>query len=387
MSAAQRTPIYGPEPWLTVGGVAWSHWDLWFCVLACLDHDGDLAALAEAIADERRLLGGSDTERKLSHLDALVARLRAAGLHAESLATRADDQPALRAKARTKVLKQGLYPRDLTDAMSSTPGERLYQRALRGRWSRFPASPQPWYDRMVHQLGERWLHKSATFRLERGIEKVRDRNDHATASDPAQRLAARRALVTYLYETMERCDDSYGVLGLLGQDALITYAKLPHGPTGIVAEDWCEDLCELVTWERYGLLLGHETSVFTNVHGALAEHAEEFLFAVADDLCAHRLRYEADEARRNVAHLHIARTRLTRFAAVAAALGSDHWHPVVAMAEAALARGRPDVARATFAAADQPGMHQEYLRRRSIELTGAPPTGSEIDPSPGRVRG
>lgn len=47
---------------------------------------------------------------------------------------------------------------------------------------------------------------------------------------------ARRALVTYLYETMERCDDSYGVLGRLGREALIAYANLPHGTTGIAAE-------------------------------------------------------------------------------------------------------------------------------------------------------
>jgi hypothetical protein len=38
MSTATRTPIQ-PEPWLKVGRVAWSHWDLWFCVVACLDHD------------------------------------------------------------------------------------------------------------------------------------------------------------------------------------------------------------------------------------------------------------------------------------------------------------------------------------------------------------
>ena len=373
MSAARRTPIYGPEPWLEIGDVVWSHWDLWFCVVGCLDHDGDLAALGEAITDEHRRIGASDTERKLSHLDDLVFRLRAASLHADSLAGRAEDRPALRTRARTKVLKQGLRSRDLTDPMSNTPRERLYQRALHGRWSRFPASPQPWYDRMVDQLGERWLHKSATFRLARRVEKLRDRNDSATASDPAQRLAARRALVTYLYETMGRCDDSYGVLAELGQEALITYAKLPHGPTGIVAEDWCEDLCELVTWERYGLLFGRETSVFANVHGALAEHAEKFLLALAAELRAHRLPYEAGEAQQNVAHLHIAQGRVSRFAAVATALGSDHWRPVVTMAEAALARGRPDVARATFAAADQPGMHQEHLRRRSIELTGTPP--------------
>jgi hypothetical protein len=45
-------------------------------VVACLDHDGDLATLADA----GRLYDGSDDERKLSHLDDLAARLRAAGL-------------------------------------------------------------------------------------------------------------------------------------------------------------------------------------------------------------------------------------------------------------------------------------------------------------------
>lgn len=345
--------------------------------MACLDHDGDLATLAEGVAAGGRFSGRSDGERKLSHLDDLAARLQAAGLEPRALVMSADDKPALAAKARTKVLKQGLYPRDLTDAMSSTPRERLYQRALRGHWTRFPASPQPWYDRMIHQLGEQWLHKNATFRLERRIEKERDRNDRATASDPAQRVAARRALATYMYSTMERCDDSYGVLGRLGQEALITYAKLPPREAGIVAEDWCEDLCELVTWERYGLLLGHETAVFTNTYGSLADHAERFLLALADELRIHRLAHEADEAQQNVAHLHIAHGRVTRFIPTAAALGSDHWRPIVAMAQAALTRGRTDIARATFAAADRPGTQQDYLRRRCIELTGAEPPAAQ----------
>jgi len=69
----------------------------------------------------------------------------------------------------------------------------------------------------------------------------------------------------------------------------------------------------------------------------------------------------ADEALQSIAHLHIAHGRLTRFTPIAARLGSDHWRPIVAMAEAALARGRDDFAREVFAAADQPGMQQDYL--------------------------
>jgi len=48
MTEAKREAIYGPEPWQRSGGVAWSHWDLWFCLVAHLDHDGDLVALADA---------------------------------------------------------------------------------------------------------------------------------------------------------------------------------------------------------------------------------------------------------------------------------------------------------------------------------------------------
>ncbi|HYT78736.1 MAG TPA: hypothetical protein VEQ37_05695 [Actinomycetota bacterium] len=45
------------------------------------------------------------------------------------------------AKARRKVLEQGLAGRDLTPAMVDTPRMRLRTRGLRGRWDRFPVSP------------------------------------------------------------------------------------------------------------------------------------------------------------------------------------------------------------------------------------------------------
>lgn len=58
MSEAKREAIYGPEPWQREGGAPWSHWDLWFCLVAHLDHGGDLVALAErfllALAAELR---------------------------------------------------------------------------------------------------------------------------------------------------------------------------------------------------------------------------------------------------------------------------------------------------------------------------------------------
>jgi hypothetical protein len=280
--------------------------------------------LADAIAARERVWSSSDIERKLSHLDDLGDRIRAAGVTPETLAGHADDRPALRTKARRKVLDQAVnYERELTPGMRRTPRDQLYERALRGRWERFAAAPQPWYDRMVHHLGERPRSKNATFGLAKRIETFRERHDRATASDPAHRLAFRRALVTYMYETMARCDDSYGVLGELGGEAMLTYATLPADTAGIMLEDWCEDLCEMLAWEDHGLLLDRETAVFANVHGVLADHAERFLLALSG--------------------------------------------------ETAISRGRVDIARATFAAADRPGMQREYLRKRCTALTGAPP--------------
>lgn len=51
-------------------------------------------------------------------------------------------------------------------------------------------------------------------------------------------------------------------------------------------------------------------------------------------------------------------------------LGSDHWRPVVALAESALAGGRPDLSADVFEAADQPGRHRDHLRTKCLQLLG-----------------
>jgi len=374
MTGSGGSPIYGPEPWRTKRNAVWSHWDLWLCVVALADHHGDLDKLSVAIEGTGQSFWSSTIEAKLSHLDDLRDRLADAGIDAAALAGGTEDDQRIRSKARTKVLKQGLYPRDLTDAMRETPRQRLYERALRGRWPRFPVSPEPFYERLANGLGEGYLPKGATFRLERRIEDARDRLYRKTANDPAGRLAAQRALLTWCFRAMGRCDDSYGVIGELAQEALITYAKLPFKPTGIADQDWCEDLGELLVWEDWGLLHRHETQPFAQIRGALADHAETFLLALAAELRGQRLPLRADQALENVAYLHVAAGRLTRFVQAAAELGSDHWMPIVALAQAALARDRPDIARNVFAAADRPGQQRDYLRERCIELTGSPST-------------
>jgi hypothetical protein len=378
MTASGKT-IYGPERWATKHGMASSYWDLWFCVVALVDHDGDLDELTVAIEERGRLSGGGTAEAKLSHVDDLKRRMATAGIDPRTLVAGEDTDPKIRAKARTKALKQGLYPRDMTEPMWHTPRERLYERALRGRWHLFPVSPDPFYERLSNGLGEGCRSKGQTFRLARRLDAAIERMDRKTASSAPGRLAARRALVAWCYRAMERSDHSYGVIGEVGTDALVTYASIVYEPTGIAGEDWCENLCELLAWENWGLLLHAETRPFAQLRGDLAEHAEQFMLSLADELRAHRLRYEADQTLHNVAYVHVAAGRLTRFVPVAERLGSDHWMPIVALAEAAIKRRRHDIAREVFAAADQPGLQRDYVRQRGIELTGASP--SPVRPS------
>ena len=53
-------------------------------------------------------------------------------------------------------------------------------------------------------------------------------------------------------------------------------------------------------------------------------------------------------------------------------IGSRHWAWSTMMAEAASNAGHRDVAKVVFAAADQPGMHRDYLRRECTRLLGLP---------------
>jgi len=54
-------------------------------------------------------------------------------------------------------------------------------------------------------------------------------------------------------------------------------------------------------------------------------------------------------------------------------MGSREWERITTMAEVSRRARRGDLSLAVFAAADQPGFHRDYLRKRCQELTGRPP--------------
>lgn len=138
------------------------------------------------------------------------------------------------------------------------------------------------------------------------------------------------------------------------------------------------DLAELVAFDDYAHLHRAATLPWRGRRKADLPLITHSLRALAEEYVAARLPYHADQARIAVAYAYVATGSLTDYAAVARDLGSQHWLPVVALAESALHARRPDVAAAVFDAADQPGAHLDHLRRRRAALLpeGSPPRSS-----------
>lgn len=165
----RRPPIFGPEPWTRTAGADWCHFDRWFAIVAVGDFGGDFDALeTELIGRFRSLHGRRDVEAKLSHLADLRNRLGAAGIEAVVLAGADEPDKATAAKARRKVLDQGLEDRSLTPAMR-TPSARLRQRALYGHWDRFPVDPDRWYEKLAGRRPATHVLKGRTFALTRQL--------------------------------------------------------------------------------------------------------------------------------------------------------------------------------------------------------------------------
>ncbi len=367
----RRPSIFGPEPWLSVANADWSHWDRWLTLVAVTQFDGQLDALQHELAT-RLSPSWSDrrsVEAKLSHLADLRSRLERAGLDAPTLATAAEADKATLAKARRKVLDQALEGRAMTDAMRETPRVRLERRALYGHWDRFPVSPARWYQKLAGRRSTTFVTKGRTFAVTRQHRASLDRCD-GPRRGVADRLALYRAFHTVGVELAQRGDDSYGNIGELRADAFETYLGIDWQGAGMAAEDWWQDLGELLVSEVYALTYRDETLPFRRVPAGHADLIERILHALADEWQAAYQEYQAAEALQLIAWLHLAGRRYTRYADAACRLGSDWWQPVAALAESAMAADRRDIAVDVFRAADQPGMHRDTLRQRCHALTG-----------------
>ena len=176
---ARRPPIFGPEPWATVAGVPWCHFDRWFALVAVTSFDGDLDALDRELVSRLRssLHGRTDVEAKLSHLADLRDRMTAAGVSPAVLAGAADPDQTTLNKARRKVLDQALEGRAMTEAMRETPRVRLDRRARYGHWDQFPVSPSRWYEKLAGRRPATHVTKGRSFAVTRQLRERLTRFD------------------------------------------------------------------------------------------------------------------------------------------------------------------------------------------------------------------
>jgi len=273
-----------------------------------------------------------------------------------------------------------------TPAMRDTPRKRLFTRALRGHWARFPVSPAH-YDPVFRRVVEARDHygERATFalarRLEAGLAKAGRR-----AVGPAERLALHRAFLTGMIAALERADDSCGVLGDLFHECLPDYFAVPWAETGIAADLYYRNFLEYATWEDYGLLAGRLGPLFAHVATEHVAMVDAVLRGIREELLAAALDDQAEKALALRGALHVAKRSFGRFVALATEMGSREWERVTTMAEAALRARRRDLALAVFAAADQPGFHRDYLREQCRRLTGTLPTARRPRAHPTVVR-
>jgi hypothetical protein len=377
LTRPRRAAVFGPEPWAEIAGMSWSHFDRWFALVATSDFGGDLDALRLALEQRLRdtLSGRRDVEAKLSHLADLRERLSAAGAGVRTLATceAADTTSPAKttlAKARRKVLDQALDGRSMTEPMRVTPRSRLVERARYGHWELFPVSPAGWYPRLGGDGSSTgFVRKGSSFAAARRLGRRLAQCDSARLG-VGERLALHRAFHTVGLELADRADDSYGVIGELRADAFRTYVSIDWAAAGMRAEDYWQDLCELLVAEPYALTHRQETLAFERVGDEHAEIVEAILRRLAAEWRVAYQDFCAERAEQLVAWLHVARRRYERYVDTARALGSRTWMPIVALAESALSADDAPLALVVFRAADQPGAHRDYLRRRCYELTG-----------------
>lgn len=369
----KRVQRFGPEPWKEIAGLTWSLWDLWFCVVAILDHDGNLEALADTFVDSLRSHRSSDrkaNEAKLSHLTDLVLRLDDVGLHPADLAD-ADqlaDQRIVK-RAREKVAgRVSIEWRACTPAMIDTPRRLLQHRARYGHWPSFPSDPAPFFERFRRTVDRKgFVTKNQTFSIAKTLRKRLADLEGPRRKLP-DRLALYRAFHTAGLEIADSADDSYGVLGEARTEAWLTYLDIDWRSAGMAPTDYWQDLCELIIWEPYAVDHQNETAWFSSAQPDDVDLIEGILLALEAEHLAVVLDWEATAALEALADLYVATGTRDRFVGVAGRLPLFSWQHVETMARSQMAAGDRDGAVAVYRAAMT--VDDGRLRERCVALTG-----------------
>ncbi len=373
-SKARQPARFGAEVWQERFGRDWSLWDLWYCVVIELDHEGDPDGLRKVFVDvirSPRYGPGRNGEAMLSHLDDLMSRL--AELECAPGDVAGPDELADKAavkRARDKVGgRVSLEWRAKTEPMLNTPRVRFEAQARFG-WDAFPSDPARFYERLRPVAdGKSHVNKYKSFDVvDRLVTRLAELDGPRRAL--TDRVSLYRAFHTAGLVLEDRTDDSHGNVGEARTAAWETYLSLDWRRAGVEPAAYWHDLCALLIWEPYAVDHQAETTWFTHVHGDEIGLVGQILREFEAELRAAILDWEADRALEAVAQLYLATGHIDGYVEAATALGSRSWIPIVAMAEHAIRSGERETAQAVFEAADQPGFHQGLLvdRRASLGL-------------------
>lgn len=366
-------PVLASDAWKTIRAIPFSHWDLWFLVLALADNTG-LDGIEQQLRDRINTPGGhlrADSEAKLAHLDDLRARLAKLGIRPEDIVLEAAVDKKIIKKARAKIFEVTASLKDFSEPMRNTPRARLSARAMTGHWECFPVSPATFASELldiVHARGHYTVSQGMT--LARRLAKAWRAAAEKAGQDAAQALALHRSMLTVCHEAQARTNDSCGAVGEVFIAAIRAYRIVPWEETGIEPEVFLRDIIEFAAWEEYGQ--GEELEeLFMALDpkwGDLA--AQVFADTVAELEGFGLFEYHVHSARAHWSALLVGLQRFDEFVPLASRIGSSQWRPIVTMAEAAMKAEKPERALAVFGAANKPGMHREYLAKECERVTG-----------------
>ncbi|WP_369363200.1 hypothetical protein AB5L52_08690 [Streptomyces sp. CG4] len=183
-------------------------------------------------------------------------------------------------------------------------------------------------------------------------------------------LAVRRVALACGLRALRVCDASCGRLGEWLRRAVAEYAAVLWRRTAMPADVFWQDFLELlVEVGDFGGTYRQEAELFLHAGvGSDVDLVETLARALHSEYVSARLDFRAREILGLRAYAQVAAGAVDGFAATATVLGSADWQPLEAMVSYALQRGDAASARAVLRAADRPGFHRDWARRRSIEL-------------------
>lgn len=245
-----------------------TYWDLWALISAKHRFGSELLSLRASLVDRRlnRMFHSMWRKELLEDLIALVDDL---SVRLKNVGSVDDILAVIPERLLKKETQKGI--KNITDdwggsdyppsePMLRSPRRLLEKEAMRGMWSKLPFDPTPIAELLrplfIPNKKKGFFPKGTTFalsrRVERAINKELAKEEELTMNRHAYRYAIHRAALMLFHEE-HHWDDSYGVMGDLGQrwvDEILL----------VTADDLCldpciflKDLLMFLCWENYGL--------------------------------------------------------------------------------------------------------------------------------------